>query len=110
MKEVNKIPEYNLLHNIINPPKRAKNINIHYDPILHRCMNTRKGRARFKSFRILSNSGYISIIVMVSLLEKLNPDKYDVMQWNTQAENITTYPKVQIYFTLPVLSTINFVT
>ena len=28
-KEVNKITEWNLLHDIINPPKRTKNLNIH---------------------------------------------------------------------------------
>ena len=46
--EVKNIAEYNLLHDIINPPKRAKNINIHYSPILHRFMNTRKGREKFE--------------------------------------------------------------
>ena len=34
-KEVNNLSEYNLLHDIINPPIRAKNINSHYSPILH---------------------------------------------------------------------------
>ena len=28
--EVKNITEYNLLHNIINPPKRPKKLNIHY--------------------------------------------------------------------------------
>ena len=37
--EVNNIAECNLLHDIINPHKRAKNINIHYSPILHVCMD-----------------------------------------------------------------------
>ena len=30
-----------------NPPKCAKNLNMHYSPILHGCMNTIKGKARF---------------------------------------------------------------
>ena len=42
--EVNNITEFNLLHDIINNSKHNKNINSHYSPILHRCMNTRKGR------------------------------------------------------------------
>ena len=42
--KVNKITECNLLHDIINTPKRTKNVNSHYSPILHGCMNTRKGR------------------------------------------------------------------
>ena len=41
--KVKNIAECNLLHDIINNPKRAKNINSHYSPILHGCMNTRKG-------------------------------------------------------------------
>ena len=41
-KEVNKIAEYNLLHNIINRPKRAKNINSNHSPILHACVNNIK--------------------------------------------------------------------
>ena len=52
-KEVNKIAKYNLLYGIINPPKRAKNINIHYSPILHGFMNPIKGRAKFNSFQNL---------------------------------------------------------
>ena len=46
-KEVNKISECNLLHDIINTPKRAKNLNIHYSHILHGCINTRKGKDNF---------------------------------------------------------------
>ena len=38
--EVNKIGECNILHYIINPSKRTKNLNIQYYPILHGCMNT----------------------------------------------------------------------
>ena len=45
--EVKNIAEYNLLHDIINTPKRTKYLNIHYSPILHVCMNTRKGKAKF---------------------------------------------------------------
>ena len=48
--EVNIIAECNLLCDIINPPKRVKNMNSHYSPILHGCMNTRKGRVKFKNF------------------------------------------------------------
>ena len=48
--ELNNIAECNLLHDIINYPKRAKYINNHYSPILHGCMNTRKGKAEFENF------------------------------------------------------------
>ena len=69
-KELNKISEFNLLHDIINPPKRTKKLNCHYSPILHGCMNTRHGRAKFKNFRVLLDSGFSSIIVIGSLVEK----------------------------------------
>ena len=48
--EVNKIAEWNLLQDIINTSRRTKNINRHYYPILHGCINTQKGKARFKIF------------------------------------------------------------
>ena len=48
--EVKNISEGNLLHDIINPPKRAKNIKNYYSPIIHGFMNTRKGRAKLKNF------------------------------------------------------------
>ena len=52
-KEVNNISGCNLLHDILDPSKLTKNINVHYFPILHGCMNTRKGKAVFKNFRVL---------------------------------------------------------
>ena len=70
-KEVNKIAECNLLHDIINPPKRVKNIKINYSPILHEFINTRYGGAKFKSFLIILESGCSSTIVMGRLVKKL---------------------------------------
>ena len=84
--EVNNIAECNLLHDIIHPPKCAKNLNINHSPILHGCMNTRKGEAKFKCFRILLESRCSSIIVMRRLVERLHPEKDAPMNWNTQAE------------------------
>ena len=68
--EVKNISECNLLHDIINPSKRTKNLNSHYSPILHGCMNTRKGKSKFKNFRILLDSGCNSTIVMGRLVKK----------------------------------------
>ena len=48
--KVNHIYECYLLHDIINPPKRTKNLNSHYSPILHVFNNTRKGKLKFKTF------------------------------------------------------------
>ena len=73
--EVNNISKCNVLHDIANPPKCAKNINSHWYPILHVCINTRKGRAKFKISRIILDSGCSSTIVMKSLVEKLYPEK-----------------------------------
>ena len=46
--EVKSTAECNLLHDIINTPKSATNLNIRYSPILHVYMNTRKGRVKIK--------------------------------------------------------------
>ena len=109
-KKVNKIPECNLLHDIINSSKRTKHLNSHYYPILHACMNTRHGRAKFKSFWILLDSGFSPTILMVRLVEKIHHEKDAVMQRHIQARNITTNHKVKVFFTLTTPSTMNFVT
>ena len=70
-KYVNNIAEWNLLHDIINPPKRTKILNIHYSTILHGFMNTKNFRKKFKNFGILFDSGCRSTIVMGRLFEKL---------------------------------------
>ena len=72
---VNNTAEYNLLHDIVNPPKRTKKLNIHYSTIIHGCMNTRKGKARFKKFRILLDSGFSPTTVMGRPFEKLILEK-----------------------------------
>ena len=72
-------------------------------------MNTRKGKSKFKIFRILLESGCSYVIVMGGVIEKLCPEKDYPMQWNTQAGNITTNLKVKIYFTLPALCATNVV-
>ena len=69
--EVKNISEFNLLHDIINPPRRAKNLNIQYSPIIHGCMNTRKGRAKSENFCILLDSECCFTIVMGRLVKKL---------------------------------------
>ena len=73
-------------------------------------MNTRKGKARFKNFRILLDSVCSSTIVMESLVNKLYPEKDAAMQWHTQTGNITTNLKVKMHFTLPELSPTNVAT
>ena len=47
---------------------------------------------------------------MGRLVRKLHPEKDAVMQWHTQAGNITTNLKVKVDFTLPALITTNAVT
>ena len=73
-------------------------------------MNTRKGRAKFKCFRIRLERGCIYTILMGRLVEKICPGKIYPMQWNTQARNITTNLKVNIDLTLPALSATDVVT
>ena len=78
--KVNKISECNLLHDIINPSKCSKYINIYYSPIIDGCMNTRKSRAKFNKFRILLDSGCSSMIVMRRLITKLKSKEDDLTQ------------------------------
>ena len=99
--EVNNISECNLLHGVLDPSKLTKNINIYHSPILRVCMNTCRGKAKFKNFRILLVSGFSSTIVMRSLLDKLKAKKGGVVKWHTQADNLTTNMRVGIDFTLP---------
>ena len=82
--QVNNTYEYNLLHDILNTSKLTKRINSHYSPILHIWMNKRKGKARFKNFRIQFDSRCNSTIAIKRLIEKLYPKNDDVMQWHTQ--------------------------
>ena len=51
--KVNNIYEWNLLHNIINPYKCTKYINIYHSPILCGCVNTRGGREEYKNSNII---------------------------------------------------------
>ena len=105
--KVNNIAEYNLLHEMLNPSKCTKNINRHYSPIIHGCMNTRKGKAIFNHVLIPLDSLFSSTILARRLMEKLNPKKYNAIQWDTQDGNVTTNMKVKIYFILPELSAKN---
>ena len=107
--KVNKISECNLIHYTINPPKHTKHLNDHYSPIIHGCMNTRKGKANFSNFRILLNIGCSYSIVFVRIVKTLNHKKHAAVQFQTQAGNITTNPKVKLDLTLPALSATNVV-
>ena len=44
------ISELYLIHNILNPSKHVKSKNYNYYTILHVCMNTCRGKAKFKTF------------------------------------------------------------
>ena len=68
--KVNKLSEWNLLHDILNPPKHNKILNIHYSPILQGYINICKGEAKFKNFQILLDSVCSSTIIMVRPTKK----------------------------------------
>ena len=102
--------EWNLLHDILNPSKLTKNINIHYSPIMHGCMNSRKGKAKFQNFWIWLYSGCSYTIVIRRLIINLKTKEDSVMQWHTKAGNITTNTKVKIYLTWPEFSATKIVT
>ena len=50
------------------------------------------------------------MILMGRIVGKLHPEKGAVIQWHTQAGNITNDHKVKVYFTSPALSTMNVMT
>ena len=78
--EVNIITECYLIHDILNPYKRTKFLNIHHYPILHGCINTQKDRAKFNNFNILLDSRCTSKIIMRILITRINPKINTVMQ------------------------------
>ena len=68
--KVNKLAECNLLHYILNPPKRTKNLNNHYSPILQGFMDIQKGKENFKKFRIILDIGFSSTTIMGKVIKK----------------------------------------
>ena len=59
-------------------------------------MNTRRRKVKFKNFQILLDIGCSSTIVMRRLIIKLKNKEDSVIQFKTQALNITTDIKVKI--------------
>ena len=50
--KLNNMSECHLLHDILNPSKITKNININFPPNIHACMNIRRDKTIFKEFLI----------------------------------------------------------
>ena len=73
-KEVNNIAEYNLLHDNLIHFLNAKKFNIHYSPNIHGFMNTRKGKAKFKNYQIILDSGCSSMVLIVRMVEYIIKD------------------------------------
>ena len=82
--KVNNMDEFNLLHDIPNTFKHSKNINSHYSPIMNGCMNTFRGKEKFKMSLVLLDIVYISDIGTRRLMKRLKTKEDDVMQWNKQ--------------------------
>ena len=87
----------NILTAILNPTEFAKK-HFRYSPILQSCMNTCSGKALFRNFRILLDSGSSSTIIMDKLTEKLKPKHSTETTWETEARKFTTSTKVNIEF------------
>ena len=73
-------------------------------------MDTRKGVAKFKNFRIILESGCSSKIITGRLIKKLSPKEDALMQCRTQAVSITTNLSVIIKFTLPQRGIVTWIT
>ena len=73
-------------------------------------MNTRRGRAKFRNFCIILDSGSSSTIVVGKLTLKLKEEKsIEMTTWETQAGKFTTSKKVNVYFCLIEFSTTKIV-
>ena len=59
-----------MLHDILNTSKQTKNSNSHYSPILHECMNTCRGKERFKIIGVLLDSVCSPTILIRSITTK----------------------------------------
>ena len=68
--DVNNIAKFNLLHDILNPNKCIRHGNNHYFYILHGCMNTCRGKTKYKNL-ILLYSVCSATIVMRRLTSTL---------------------------------------
>ena len=78
-----------------NYSKQTKYINLQYSPILHGCMNTCRGKAKFETFGIILKSVCSSGFINVRITTKLKTEEYVLMQFKTQAGNIITNKKVK---------------
>ena len=87
---VNKTFEWNLLHDVLNHTRCNKTFNSHYCTIIHGCMNTWKGRSKYKNFRNILDSGCSSTIVMGRLITKLNSKKS--LWWNITRKQVVVLP------------------
>ena len=65
--KVNRIDEQNLLCVVLNHYKCTKNINSHYFPIIHGCMNTHSVRAKYNNLQIILDSGCIYMVIIRSI-------------------------------------------
>ena len=57
--KVNSIAKWNLLYDILNSSKRNINIDRHYYPIIHVCINTQNIKENLKNYWILLDSGCV---------------------------------------------------
>ena len=73
-------------------------------------MNTRSGKANFKNFRILLDSGSSSTIVMGKLTSKLKSKETAETTWETQNWAFAASNKENVYFCLPEFSATKIVT
>ena len=102
--------EYHLFNVILRPEKGAKNLNIHYYPILYGCMNSHNAIEKSKNFQILLNIEYSFINMMVNMTSNIRLKKYISRKWQTQTGNFTTDQKVKVDFFLTKFSVRKIVT
>ena len=80
---------YKISH-IINPTKKGK--NRHYTPVLLGSVNGRLGKAKYRTIRIIMDSGASSSIVLGKHTQTLRQKNTQTVKWSAQGGDfITTY-------------------
>ena len=90
--------------------KCARTKNSHYSPIILACMNTHSGKASFKNFQILLDSGSSSTIVIRKLTSNNKSKEITKNMQETQARKFTTSKKVNIDLCLPDFNATKIIT
>ena len=93
--------EFYMISHLINPKKKTR----HYVPILLGNANIRLGKAKYRTLRILLDSGASSSIVLGKKTQKLRHKNTLPVKWRTQFGDFLTIYKPNVELVLSELGT-----